>query len=194
MRKLALLCVLVIAGSCGVYLYNLFRSPEGDPKDPAPEAPQETKEEKIKQMAAVNAEISRSLRFNQNEATLLNDPMDYSQLSEMALVLDDPYTEEREAQIALHDLLGAMTTTVYRGHFPAGLNVEITNALLGDNPRKVGYMPMDSPRINENGELIDKFGTPYWFHSETSTQLRITSAGPDKLLHTEDDISYPDDE
>lgn len=193
-KKWAVFCTLVTLGLVCFICYNHYKSSKGNEKDLRPDIVQETKEEKITRMAVVNAEISRSLRFDQNKAPLLNDPLDRSQLSEMALELDDPNINEREAKIALHSLLSAMTTTVYRGRFPAGLNVEITNTLLGDNPRKVGYLPMDSPRINEFGELVDEHGTPYWFHSISSKVLRINSAGPDKLLHTEDDLSYPNDD
>ncbi|MGJ8651237.1 MAG: hypothetical protein ACSHX4_12835 [Opitutaceae bacterium] len=188
-RKIALFGSLVILGIAGVILYTNSR-PQLEQKSAHST---ETQQEKIVRMEQVNAEVSRSLRFNQTEAKLQNNPLDRSELSEMALALDDPDIEELEAKIAIHSLLSSMRTTVYRGDYPAGLNVEITNALLGDNPRKVGYLPMDSPRINDYGELVDEYGSPYWFHSIHSADLTITSAGPDKLLHTADDITYPQD-
>lgn len=182
---------LALLGIASVILYTSSR-PQLQQQDDHP-TETESEQEKIARMTQVNAEVSRSLRFNQKAAKLQNDPLDRSKLSDMAILLDDPNIEELEAKIALHTLLSSMRTTVYRGDYPAGLNVEITNALLGDNPRKVGYLPMDSPRINEYGELVDEYGTPYWFHSFNSTNLTITSAGPDKRLHTADDITYPQD-
>ncbi|CAA6692195.1 MULTISPECIES: hypothetical protein [unclassified Lentimonas] len=184
-RSIASLIGLVLLGSASVIIYTNSKQRE------EPQA--ETREEAIARMEHVNAEISRSLRFNQWEAKLQNDPRDRSSFSEMALELDNPTIEESDAKIAIHSLLSSMRTTVYRGDYPAGLNVEITNALLGDNPRKVAYLPMDSPRINEYGELVDEYGTAYWFHSKASNDLTITSAGPDKRLHTADDIRYPTD-
>lgn len=144
-------------------------------------------------MANVNAEISRSLRFDQRSAKLVNNPLDRAKLSDMALVLDDPEVSEKASREAVYGLLSSLQVIANRGDYPAGLNVEITNALLGDNPRKVGYLPMDSPRINKNGELVDTYGTPYWFHSKTSKDLTITSAGPDRLMHTADDVAFPSD-
>ena len=147
--------------------------------------------EKRARSAELNAKASRALRFDQSEARLLNNPLDRTQLSEEALFLDNPSLSSEVAMETLYSLLSSLRTTANKGDYPAGLNVEITNALLGDNPRKVGVIPMDTPRINENGELVDEYGTPFFFHSPTSAELTITSAGPDRLMHTEDDIRYP---
>lgn len=140
-----------------------------------------------------NVEASRSLRFNQDQALLINDPSDRSSLSKMALDFESFSLEEKEAIDKLGSLLMSLRTTSNQGAFPAGLNVEITNALLGDNYGKVGFLPADYARINANGELIDKFGTPYWIHNLSSKSIEIVSAGPDKVLFTPDDISSLDE-
>lgn len=159
----------------------------------APSVPVDTEEEKRARIDRYNAEASRALRFDQSKARLANDPMDDSQLSKDALLIDSPEATELEVKTALHSLLTRVRYFSASKSFPTGLNVEITNSLLGLNDRKVGFLPMDSLRINENGELIDEFGTPYWFHSKTPRTLTITSAGPDKLMHTEDDLEYPNE-
>ena len=46
------------------------------------------------------------------------------------------------------------------------------------------------PRINQDGEIVDSWGTPYYFHSETSVDISIQSAGPDLIQYTRDDITY----
>ena len=49
----------------------------------------------------------------------------------------------------------------------------------------------DHPAINRTtGELLDRYGTPYFFHAESGTRMTITSAGPDKKLHTSDDETF----
>ena len=158
---------------------------------PLPEPPFESAEEKTRRTDALNAQVSRSLRFNQAEAKLVNDPTDRSQLSEDALLLDNPAVTEEEAQPALYSLLSSLRIIANGGNYPAGLNVEVTNALLGVNIRKIGLLPMDSARINENGELVDEYGTAYWFHSNHAKSITITSAGPDGLFETADDTTYP---
>ena len=40
------------------------------------------------------------------------------------------------------------------------------------------------------GELLDRYGTPYFFHAESGTRMTITSAGPDKKIHTPDDETF----
>jgi len=74
------------------------------------------------------------------------------------------------------------------GGNPVGTNPEITRALNGDNPRHVIFLKLDGNRVNENGELIDSWGTPYFFHQLSSTDMEIRSAGPDRIMYTSDDL------
>jgi hypothetical protein len=43
-------------------------------------------------------------------------------------------------------------------------------------------------RINGNGELVDVWGTPYFFHQLSGTDTEIHSAGPDRIMWTADDL------
>ena len=138
----------------------------------------------------VNAAVALQLRYIPEPDQLQNTPLDRNQLSEMALLLDAPDLPDSEAMPAIHSLLTSLRIVANGNRYPAGLNVEITNALLGKNARKVGYLPVDCPRINQNGELVDQYGSPYWFHSPRQGILYITSAGPDRILHTDDDIVF----
>ena len=74
------------------------------------------------------------------------------------------------------------------GGNPVGTNAEIVKALTGGNPKRATYLPPDLKRLNENGELIDRWGTPYFFHANSATEMEVRSAGPDKRLYTEDDV------
>jgi hypothetical protein len=73
------------------------------------------------------------------------------------------------------------------GGNPTGTNAEIVRALRSENPARANYLPQNA-RLNEKGELIDSWGTPWFFHSNSATDTEIRSAGPDKTLHTPDDI------
>lgn len=84
---------------------------------------------------------------------------------------------------------------LYRKAFggnPTGLNEDIIAAMTGtageNQPGRV--FPPNSNAIR-NGQLVDRWGTPYWFHSVTSTRTEIRSAGPDKNLFTPDDVVLP---
>ena len=74
------------------------------------------------------------------------------------------------------------------GGNPIGTNAEITKALAGANPKRVKFLGNDGNRINESGELVDRWGTAYFFHQLSGTQMEIRSAGPDKTMWTADDL------
>ena len=71
---------------------------------------------------------------------------------------------------------------------PIGSNQDLVRALTGRNPRGVVLLPPGSEAINANGELIDRWGTPYHIHQISSTRIDFRSAGPDRVLFSADDI------
>ena len=80
----------------------------------------------------------------------------------------------------------------YRDGNPVGLNEDITAALTGSaDPERTGQLFPLSSRAIRNGQLVDRWGTPFWFHPETSTRMEIRSAGPDRQLFTLDDVILP---
>ena len=75
------------------------------------------------------------------------------------------------------------------GGNPVGTNPEIPRALAGDNPGQVKFLnPDDGLRVNADGELVDAWGTPFFFHQLSGTEMEIHSAGPDKKMWTDDDL------
>jgi hypothetical protein len=75
------------------------------------------------------------------------------------------------------------------GGNPVGTNPEITSQLQGKNPKHINFINPDAGmRINENGELVDPWGTPYFFHQLSGTDTEVRSAGPDKIMWTADDV------
>jgi hypothetical protein len=72
---------------------------------------------------------------------------------------------------------------------PVGTNPEITAALNGDNPKGVHFLdPEKGMRVDSKGELVDPWGTPFFFHQLSGTETEIRSAGPDKQMWTGDDL------
>lgn len=75
------------------------------------------------------------------------------------------------------------------GGNPVGNNREITAALNGGNAKQAMFVNSeDGLRMNERGELIDNWGTPFFFHQISGTLMEIHSAGPDKKMWTADDL------
>ncbi|MEM8954584.1 MAG: hypothetical protein AAGD22_10575 [Verrucomicrobiota bacterium] len=89
-------------------------------------------------------------------------------------------------------LLNTVVTTyrkIFRENPVAGENWEVVEALTGKNEYDLVFIDPAHPAINENGELTDRWGTPYRFHPISSSQpLEISSAGPDLVFGTIDDI------
>ena len=73
---------------------------------------------------------------------------------------------------------------------PTGSNAEITAALAGANRLRLVLVPRGHPAINGDGELCDRWGTPYFFHSESRRRTTVRSAGPDRRMWTEDDVEH----
>lgn len=71
---------------------------------------------------------------------------------------------------------------------PLGANEDIADALRGRNQARLRFLPDDSPVFDKQGRIIDRWGTPLYFHAESRDHLDIRSAGPDKQMWTADDL------
>jgi hypothetical protein len=73
------------------------------------------------------------------------------------------------------------------GENPVGNNAEIMRAVTGQNLKQVKIGLPNGGRLNAEGELIDRWGTPYFFHQLSGREMEIRSAGPDQQMWTNDD-------
>jgi len=95
-----------------------------------------------------------------------------------------------EPQILLENMRRAIINygSTFSGN-PVGNNSEIAAALNGENPKQIKFIdPEKGLRINGNGELVDSWGTPFFFHQLSATDTEVRSAGPDKIMWTADDL------
>lgn len=76
------------------------------------------------------------------------------------------------------------------GENPIGNNAEITKSLLGGNPRGVQFSDAQM-KLDKDGQLIDRWSHPYFFHQLSRTDMEVRSAGPDGILWTTDDEVSP---
>lgn len=75
------------------------------------------------------------------------------------------------------------------GAFPTGEdNRQIVNALAGNNPKGLAILPRDHPAINAEGELVDRWQTPFFFHIISRENVEVRSAGEDREMYTADDL------
>jgi len=93
-----------------------------------------------------------------------------------------PLTVLDNARVAIHNYNSAF------GENPVGTNPEITAALMGKNPRQINFItPESALRVNESGEMVDAYGTPFFFHQLSGQEMEIRSAGEDRKMWTFDD-------
>lgn len=96
---------------------------------------------------------------------------------------------DRDLKI-VHQLLEAWQTNLPGQGNPVGDNAEITLALAGDNALRFAFVSPKHPAINANGELCDRWGTPFRLHALSGTQMEIVSAGADRRFGSEDDARF----
>ncbi len=77
------------------------------------------------------------------------------------------------------------------GGNPVGANAEIVRALLGANPRGTRFLDPAAVSLSPEGEMLDAWGRPVFFHQISSTLMEIRSAGPDGRMFTADDVVTP---
>lgn len=104
----------------------------------------------------------------------------------------EPAAAKDAPPMTVQQRIGQITTTLedYRrslGENPVGSNAEIMQALRGANSMKLQFPTPSGSGLNADGELLDEWGTPYFFHQLSKTEMEIRSAGPDKKMWTEDD-------
>jgi len=87
-----------------------------------------------------------------------------------------------KARVVMHNYRAAF------GEDPVGTNPEITAALMGKNPKQINFVADSGLRVNEKGEMLDAYGTPFFFHQISGQEMEIRSAGPDKVMWSSDDL------
>ena len=111
------------------------------------------------------------------------------EVSTLADALNSPSTDIRADLRLVSEIIDTFRTNFPSTGNPVGSNPEITAILTGKNKLRLALIPPNHPAINRaTGELCDRWGTPFYFHAESGTKMEIRSAGPDKKLHTPDDI------
>lgn len=74
------------------------------------------------------------------------------------------------------------------GENPVGTNAEIMKAIMGGNEAGARLGPPAGQELNGDGELVDRWGTPYFFHQLSKDKMEVRSAGADMKMWTSDDL------
>lgn len=157
-----------LAALClGLAVYNLIHNPRAVPKigKPAPPPP-----------APVLLEP---------RAATADKPL---QSWERLLARDGSPEEDREA---LAELVTNFLQSISADHRPPlGSNEEIARALTNADTLGEAALPATHPAII-SGRLVDRWGSPWFFHQQSADVIEVRSAGPDRRLFSEDDVKQP---
>lgn len=110
--------------------------------------------------------------------------------SPAAAALNAPGSHIHADLRALDEILATFRSNFPRTGNPVGANAEITAALAGKNKLGLALLPPAHPAINADGELCDRWGTPFFFHAESATRMTLRSAGPDRKMWNDDDVVF----
>jgi hypothetical protein len=178
-------------------LYLVFSSQSDVPLTQAPalsnSPPVQTKPVASTKNAAVTATSNSSAPGDSNKADAASSAPQPASLAAKAGMLA-PLDASEAANIPPETVLENMRRAVRQygemfGGNPVGTNPEITAQLAGDNPKHINFTTAQPGlHANEKGELVDPWGTPYFFHQISGSEMEIHSAGPDKVMWTSDDL------
>jgi len=106
--------------------------------------------------------------------------------------LSDPTSSPQEKIKRVYMLVqNYAQATRRRGGPPLSSNREFTRALTGANPLRVQFLPPGHAAISPEGELLDSWNTPYFFHVLSADSVEVQSAGPDRVPFNQDDLVFP---
>jgi hypothetical protein len=67
-------------------------------------------------------------------------------------------------------------------------NEDWAGLLRGQNAAHESFLPAQHIALNSQGQLVDRWGTPLFFHVLGGGRVELRSAGPDKKLWSADDL------
>lgn len=143
-----------------------------------------------------SARLTIAVRDNETEVSASNPSSakeaaadTYAEVNDLDLApdLNAPGKTIRDDLKALDGVFSVWQTNFLHTGNPVGTNPEITAALTGHNSLRTAFISPKNSAINRDGELCDRWGTPFFFHQLSGTKMEILSAGPDRKRGTDDD-------
>jgi hypothetical protein len=106
--------------------------------------------------------------------------------------LSDPAVPPEKKIRRVHELVRTYTMAMKsRGRVPLADNTDFVRVLTGSNILGVVFLPPDHPSISRQGELLDPWQSPYFFHALAADSWEVVSAGPDRICFNDDDLIFP---
>jgi len=108
-------------------------------------------------------------------------------------LLDGFGSDGRTPQEDIEQVVGLISSyhTLVKGNRGSwGENRELAKILTGENSHRLRLISPDHPALNDSGELVDRWGTPIFFHALSAEVIEVRMAGPDRAMYTGDDLFY----
>ncbi len=183
-RKAIWLLALIIIG-CGIFFLN--SRPEKSDKFLPPELPQShsnsVENKKISQKSTQAKKPPPPHQTRKEKQSPLSQTEVF--LAEYGNPQSPPHLDLSYLNSVLH-----IFNTHLKGKtlLPTDSNQSISKALLGKNVLNLQFIPPDFKYLNQDKELVDRWGTPLNFHFIEIDNPEIRSAGEDKVFWTNDDL------
>ena len=176
---------LAVAAIVGAFFFlSLKERPtqvdDGAPTDPAQESVR----------ASVEEDPGEDSTLSRTPLSRNTEPVEATTALDRPGILDglhDPGASPEQDVAIVANALEAYRSVFQR--FPDGDNEEIVAALAGSNQRSISWIRPGEAPLNEGGGLVDRWGSAYYFHRLSGEVIEVRSAGPDRLMWTEDDAS-----
>ena len=188
MNRTAVLFALIVVmlGGAAWVTWTAFRGEDDRVVEPAPDAPVPARP--APPPTTYERHPDQPVRSGTDAPpTVPAEPVELPSMVALAESLNDPDATVEEDLEVVEGLLQHFQRTMKSAPF-GGLNEEIVASLRGRNARKFIYIAEGNAKLNEKGELVDRFGTPYFFHPVSEKLIQVRSAGPDRKLFTDDDV------
>lgn len=102
------------------------------------------------------------------------------------VISDGPDSRSREKDDVTRLSIGLSFYKGEYGVYPEGGQATILKILQGDNKRKIVFYEISPKQLNEKGELMDSWGTPYRIEIDQKTyRPHVSSAGKNKVFEPE---------
>ena len=186
MRKF-LLPTMIITGWAAVLIVVILRPPSVV-ETPAPDRSERNSSDTIAHSSTTESEIDEE----DHEPT----EMEQANIAPKVVIAEIAAGAEHlsSSNTSVHEDLEILDSLLryYRGIYVknpvAGVNEDVAAALIGKNERNLALISPQHPAISAKGQLLDQWGTPYFFHALSGEDMEISSAGPDRRFGTHDDV------
>lgn len=140
-----------------------------------------TNAETVATGVVVTVESSPSPPTDRQTESLLGDKI----LREYA---NTNFPPENDLTLMSHLMDNSLLLLKSAANRPLSANEDWADLLRGNNQAHERFLPDQHTALNAQGQLVDRWGTPLFFHALGGGRFELRSAGPDRKLWTADDI------